>query len=81
MSRTLRCQQCREVLGTVHGEALRPTVGARLLVDLAARRASITCPACGTVRDWREGCVLIERSRVLDSTITDGAASGRRSER
>jgi hypothetical protein len=51
----------------------------RISVDVAAGRVSLTCPACGAVRDWREGSVLIERKRVIDSiAATDEAATGRR---
>ena len=79
MTRHLRCRECRTTLGAVHGETLRPVTGLRIAVHVAAGRVTITCPECGAVRDWRDGCVLIERSRVVDSTATtDEAATGRR---
>lgn len=81
MTRRLQCRACREILGAVHGDTLRPRDGLRIAVDVTARRVTLTCPACGMVRDWRDGCVLIERVRVVDSEAIDEAATGRRRER
>jgi len=79
--RHLRCRECRALLGSVHGETLRPREGMRISVYPSAGRVTMICPACGAARDWRDGCVLIERARVVDSVATDEAATGRRSER
>lgn len=79
MPRHLRCRGCATVLGAVHGNTLRPVDGMRVAIDVSARRVSLTCPACGAIRDWRDGCVLIERQRVIDSRVAiDEAATGRR---
>lgn len=79
VARQLRCQGCRASLGTVHGSTLLPLSGIRVSIDMQARRVTLTCPACGKPRDWRDGRVLIERERVIDSlATTDETATGRR---